>query len=378
MRTRSRKLAMWRALPPFVGGKRRLCPLLFREIDRVVPRRLWPNLTLADGFMGAGSVSLYAKALGFRVIACDIAERSIVVGKALVENSRTRLTREDILRLAAPTDGPPGRVEQTYAPKAFTRAQARLLDRALAMAAEARDEAKAALLRLLAIRVALLAHPMSQIQGGNMERLAEGQFDAITQSCLPGYVDGLRLTRPDRLWQLAQKINGGVFGGQGEVLKADIVKVLPEIQADVLYADPPYPGTTSYEREYKVLDQILEGSARTVSPFSRKAGASMLDQVFERARHIPVWVLSLGNAIVTLEDLEAKMREHGREVRSTAIRYAHKASVASDEARRTNRELVVVGWDPEAALLRGLFGRQQSAERMERRWKFHEFGSTTD
>ncbi len=378
MRTRSRKLAMWRALPPYLGGKRRLCPRIFGELDRVLPRRLWPGLTFLDAFLGAGSVSLFAKAQGFRVISVDIAERSVIVGKALVENSRTRLTHEDILRVAAPTNGPPGRVEQNYVPKKFTRAQARLLDRALAMAAEARDEAKAALLRLLAIRVALVAHPMAQIQGGNMERLAEGQFDAITESCLPGYVDGLRLTRVDRLWQLAQKINGGVFAGQGQALKTDITEVLPEIQADVAYFDPPYPGTTSYEREYKILDEILEGSARTVSPFSRKDGAGLLDQVFEKATHIPIWVLSLGNAVTTIEDLEAKMRQHGREVRSTSIRYAHKASLASAEARRTNRELVVVGWDPMAPLLQDLLGRQQSAERTERRWKFHEFGSTTD
>ena len=65
MRTRSRKLAIWRALPPYLGGKRRLCPLIFRELGRVVPRRLWPQLTLLDGFLGGGAVSLFAKAQGF-------------------------------------------------------------------------------------------------------------------------------------------------------------------------------------------------------------------------------------------------------------------------------------------------------------------------
>jgi adenine-specific DNA methylase len=352
MRTRSRKLAMWRALPPYLGGKRRLCPLIFREIDRVLPRRLWAGLTFVDAFMGAGSVALFAKAVGFRVIGCDIATRSVVVGRALVENSRTTLSYEDVLRVAAPTDAPAGRVEQTYVPKVFTRAQARLLDRALALAEETRDVAKAALFRLLAIRVALLAHPMSTIQAGNMERVDEGRFDAITESCLRSYVDGLRLTRPDRLWELAQRINAGVFEGHGRVLQTDIMRVLPDIGAHVFYADPPYPGTTSYEREYKILDEILEGTSRSVSPFSAKNGASMLDQLFESAAHIPVWVLSLGNATVTIEELEAKMRAHGREVRSTSIHYAHKAAVAKAESREQNREFILVGWDPEVPLLR--------------------------
>src|SRR5438093_12073987 len=110
-----RKLAIWSALPPYLGGKRRLCPRIFREIDRVLPRRLWAGRTFLDAFLGGGSVSLYAKAQGFRVVATDIAERSITVARALIENSRVRLTREDALRLASPAAAPPGRIARDYA-----------------------------------------------------------------------------------------------------------------------------------------------------------------------------------------------------------------------------------------------------------------------
>src|SRR4030095_6826879 len=113
MRSR-KKLSMWSALYPYLGGKRRLCPLIFREIDRVLPRRLWPGLAFLDAFLGGGSVSLGAKAQGCRVIANHIAERSIVVGQGLIENSRVRLTREDVLRLLAPRSELPGPVERDY------------------------------------------------------------------------------------------------------------------------------------------------------------------------------------------------------------------------------------------------------------------------
>src|SRR2546427_12257831 len=93
-RGRSRRLKMWSSLFPYLGGKRRLCPLIFREIDRVVPRRLWPGLTFLDAFLGGGSVSLGAKAQGFKVVATDIAERSIVGGQALIETTRDLLSRE--------------------------------------------------------------------------------------------------------------------------------------------------------------------------------------------------------------------------------------------------------------------------------------------
>jgi len=372
MGVRHRKLGMWSALLPYLGGKRRLCPTIFREVDRILPRKLWPGLTLLDGFLGGGAVSLYAKAQGFRVVACDIAERAILVGEALVANSRIRLTREDVLRLAgartsrpeAP-QGPPGGVlgpvEAKYAPSTFTHEQARLLDNAFAMANTTPDCTKAALFRLLAIRVALLAHPMSQVRAGTIHRLETGEYESITESCLYHYVDGLRLTRPAKLWELAQAINAGVFQGEGTVLKRSVLDALPDLHAEVAYFDPPYPGVMSYEKEYRVIDEILEGASRPTSPFTAKDGAGMLDSLFERAVHVPVWVLSLGNAVVGIDELEAKMARFGRTTRATEIRYQHLPAVATEAKKAANREFLVVGWDPEAALLRGLERRKEVA-----------------
>src|SRR5437867_13416924 len=136
---RGRRMKMWSALYPYLGGKRRLCPLIFREIDRVVPRRFWSGLTFLDAFLGGGSVSLGAKAQGFKVVATDIAERSIVVGQALIENTRVRLTKEDVLRLLAPRMGNPGRVERVLTPSVFTANVGRFLDAAFETAEQTGD-----------------------------------------------------------------------------------------------------------------------------------------------------------------------------------------------------------------------------------------------
>ncbi len=136
-------------------------------------------------------------------------------------------------------------------------------------------------------------------------------------------------------------------------MKRSVFDALPEIEADVAYFDPPYPGVMSYEREYKVIDEILEGASRKTSPFTAKDGANMLDGLFERAVHIPVWVLSLGNAIVSVEELEGKMAKHGRRTKAIALKYQHLPAVATDEKKRENREFVVVGVDPDAALIKG-------------------------
>jgi len=343
-----RRLALWSALPPYLGGKRRLCPLIFREVDRLLPRRLWSQRTFLDGFLGGGSVSLYAKAQGFRVVATDIALRAIAVGDALIANSRVRLTREEILRLAADPGGPVTPIEAKLAPSVFTKTQARFLDRALSLADRTQDKARAALYRLLAIRVALLAHPMSQIRAGTIHRLETGEYESITESCLGQYVDGLRLTRPDRLWELAQQINAGVFEGEGEVRRESVLDALPSIEADVAYFDPPYPGVMSYEKEYRVIDALLEGSVRETSPFTARDGAAMIDHLFGRAQHIAIWILSLGNAVVGIDELEAKMSRFGRATKAIELAYQHIPAVATEEKKRTNREFLVVGWDEDA------------------------------
>jgi adenine-specific DNA-methyltransferase len=352
---RHRKLRLWASLPPYLGGKRRLCPTIFREIDRLIPRRLWARVAFLDAFLGGGSVSLFAKAQGFIVTACDIADRAIVVGEGLIENCRVRLTREDVLRLARDDEAAPGRVETEYSPSVFTKDQARFIDRTLRIASETQDQSKAALYRLLAIRVALLAHPMSQVRKGTIHRLTSGDFESITESCLYHYVDGLRLTRPGKLWEIAQAINAGVFEGRGEVRKRSVLEALPEIEAGVAYFDPPYPGVMSYEKEYRVIDEILEGRSRPTSPFTAKDGASMLDQLFERALHIPVWILSLGNEVVAIEELEAKMTRLGRKTKALEIAYQHLPAVATEGKKERNREFLVVGWDPD--LLGGLLQR---------------------
>ena len=238
-------------------------------------------------------------------------------------------------------------------PAVFTKEQARFLDTALRVADDTPDPAKSNLVRLLALRFALLCHAYAQVRKGTIHRISTGEYESITESAVYHYVDGLRLATPTGLWKLACQINAGVFEGRGTVVKRSVLDLLPEIEADVAYFDPPYPGVMSYEREYKVIDEILEGASRQTSPFTAKDGANMIDGVFERARHIPIWILSLGNAVVSIEELEAKMLKFGRQTKLIAMKYQHLPAVATAEKKATNQEFIVVGVDPESALVKG-------------------------
>ncbi|MCK5590666.1 MAG: DNA adenine methylase [Candidatus Pacebacteria bacterium] len=62
-------LKMFDALLPYFGGKRKLCPIIFKYISKHFPREKWQGAVFVDAFLGSGAVSLYAKAQEFRVIA---------------------------------------------------------------------------------------------------------------------------------------------------------------------------------------------------------------------------------------------------------------------------------------------------------------------
>ena len=352
-----RSQTIWGALPAYIGGKRRLAPRIFRELDRVFPRRLWGGARFVDAFAGACSVALYAKAQGFyHVRAIDVAERSVIVARALIANRRVHLTEADLLRIAGTEIRTPGPIEALYVPSVFPANVARWLDRALATAEATADGAKANLIKLLAMKLAMAAHPMAQVRPGTAHRVATGQLEAITESCVKVYIDAKRLTSPAKLRSFMHAINGGVIAGEGQATKGSAIDVLPTVKADVVYFDPPYPGTTPYEREYRILDEIFDGEAKPVSRFSESV--DLLDALFESAMHVPVWLLSYGNAELSGADLEDRVAACGRETRLIEVAYAHKASVARAETRARNRELLVVAVDPEHRLIQRIRERR--------------------
>ena len=110
------------SLPNYFGGKRKLVKDIFKHIKK-------KDGVFIDAFLGGGSVSLWAKGKGYKVIANDSAERSYIVGKALLENQGTKITDEDLARLFMEAQHDHF-IEKTYVPKVFLSPSAEFLDNA--------------------------------------------------------------------------------------------------------------------------------------------------------------------------------------------------------------------------------------------------------
>jgi site-specific DNA-adenine methylase len=338
---------MWRgfdALVPYFGGKRKLCPRIFREISRALPQERWATARLVDPFLGGGAVGLYAKGRGFAVQCSDIAERSALIGRALIANESVKIEHEDVARLFVPQDDAGDHMQTHAAPDNMTPLTARFLDNAWTAAARFADARKRDLARLLLVKYLFWLRPHSKFSSPNAfnRPFAEGRFDDIKATYKQAI--GNNAVHPSvALDRLRGMINAGIFRGaqmcrawQGDAREA--VAMAPG--ADVLYLDPPYAGTLSYEAEYSLLDHWL-GDALEPSPYSADRGLAEFGAFLGACQSHRLWVISYGNAVASLEQVRAVIEQY-RPTHAVELAYAHLGAVATAEKSARNREFIIL------------------------------------
>jgi hypothetical protein len=331
-----------RALAPYPGGKRWLLPAIFGLIDSVSRQASWPDLVFADPFLGGGAVALAAKAQGFgHIVANDIAERSALVGRALLANHHVRLTPAAVLRLFAPAPevhlAPPGllrRMPDRH--RALLESSWRHLHGGTFTGVE-RD-----LIALLLLKWLFAYFPLGLPAATDAHRIVDGDFDPVTGARLAHYLGrGRALIQPRTVLAMAEDINRAILPGSAEVSQMDAFAFLPTVQPDICYVDAPYGATQSYEQAFALVDEFIGAAPLPPSRFSSRQPP--LDELLEACSHIPTLVLSLGNSLLNEERAKALVARHRRLHRFLSLPYQHYGTVASSAKNTTNREFLVLG-----------------------------------
>jgi adenine-specific DNA methylase len=331
-------MALFEAVPSYFGGKRRLAKkiLVYAEGE-----------TFVDVFMGGGSVSLLAKHLGYRVLCNDLADRSAIVGRAIIENGTEKITDEDVARLFVEPDCEyPKFVGENFCPDYFTEDHAAFLDRAFSSARAVDDPVKRDLLLYLLIRFIYHVRPFGafmakyvtrEFEKGNVEMLAEKKSINLERLFRNPYTI---------LKKMQRKINRGIVdnGQENRAYQLDALEFVAGVKGDTAYIDPPYPGTQAYESFYAGVDSILAGEAlETKARQSRFNAAAALDfftELLSRAQHIPRWIISFGGPKVGLDDILAAVRRF-REAEAIPIRHRYTIGSSKRDIETCSEMLIV-------------------------------------
>lgn len=322
----------FQALPSYFGGKRKLVKHIFKPIKK-------SDGVFVDAFMGGGSVSLYGKAKGYKIIANDIAFRSVIIGRALIANNTVKLETEDLARLflEAKHDG---FIKKNFCPKVFTTRVAEFLDNAFSNVRKVENETKRHILLHLLVKFILSCRQFGKFtHTRDTLDLEARKFEWPLRSKAHAPKNLRMIQNPMlTLEKLKDEINNGVFDNhqENEIHQKDVFAFLKGVQGDVVYFDPPYPGSSSYEVEYGILDDILAGKKldHTPSPFSNKDADEFLERMFASATHIPQWIVSLGqnkeDVGVKPEKLLAMVQKHRK---AEVILLDHKWTVSNAGGR---------------------------------------------
>jgi DNA adenine methylase len=327
----------------FMGSKEKLLHPLWRAIGQFAPRRV------LDLCSGSGVVSYMLKAQGCEVIANDQMAMATTIAEALISNSESRLTEEEVGRIAGHAL-PGGKIWNIYADLYYDRADVEFLDHAR-MVVKTLPNEKRAIATAALIRACIKRRPRG-IFTYTGRRYDDGRKD-------------LKFTLSEHFEIAVAQLNAAVFnnGRESKVTQVDLSSGFPDVDVDVVYLDPPYYSPLSdnhYVRRYHFTEALakdwkgvrIQEDTKTkkienyTNPFSSEISCSqVIERTLDRYEKTPV-VLSYGsNSLPSASTIIQIMERHGRkcELREVDHRYSFaNQATASQPVRNQVKELIFI------------------------------------
>lgn len=262
-------------------------------------------MTVLDAFSGSQSIAYMFKQLNKKVITNDFLSFNNIIGKALIENPGYKLDSDDIDILFSNNSNPKdfNLMEDLYTGLFFLSEDAAFADSFRSNIHKLCNEYKQALALTIMCR--------SMTRKVTMGHFAHTQ--ALVYAADPARIKRNRsLIRPlkDLFLDLLPEYNAAVFDNMKNNISynKNILDLLPTLnKIDLVYFDPPYCNShADYQSFYHLLEtyveywkdkQFINGTKRyepkRYSGFDKNSEAiSNLKLMFERANHIPTWLVS--------------------------------------------------------------------------------------
>lgn len=322
MKTAMKQYSFQGATIPYLGSKIKQSATLASFID---PAK---HKVLISPFCGGCSLELFVKhKLSLKTISNDWSLVSFVCQKSLLENNHSKIELHDICSLFQENLND-GFVRKNYS-KFFTDQVCDFLDTASENIRQMPEGVKKYQLSHLLVYYILHTLPYGKFGcTADIRCVRENGLNmALEEAVKTSDSRGSKLLKSAQhplivLKKLAKKINAGVINNSktNAAHYGDAFEFLSKTKElgneAVMFADPPYFASTSYDM-YRPINEILLGrkEEKHDSVFNSKEVHDWYERFFQEAQHLDLWIITMGakvdepNAIHAEEFLEM-VRKH--------------------------------------------------------------------
>ncbi|GHT31233.1 (2Fe-2S)-binding protein [Bacteroidia bacterium] len=314
-------------------------------INQHIPKNI---NTALDAFAGSQSVSFLFKQMGFQTITNDFLNFNHQIGKALIENKKDKLDKNDlqILFQVSPDKNDFTLMENVFTNVFFEREESIFIDNFRANIPLLGNEYKQALAftiinRSLTRKITMghFGHTQALVYAADPERIKRNRS----------------LIRPikDLFLELLPTYNNAIFDNEQDnrSFNENILELLPKLSGiDLVYFDPPYCDShadyqgfyhlletyTEYWKDKEFVNGVKRYEPKRYSGFDTKSEViANFEKLFEFSNEIPHWLISYNNRsypdIQTFEKILTKYRDVTIEYKTYQNGRGGKGSVAGSK-----------------------------------------------
>ena len=322
---------------------------------------IWDNIsmlefeTFLDSFGGTGSIAYKAKLAGKSVIYNDILKFNYYFGLGLIENSKIRLSEEDlswILTKHSDIQYIPF-IEETFRDIYFTDEENRWLDMVTANIYQFNNLYKFSLAFFALSQACIIKRPYNLFHRKNLYM----RFKNVKRS----FGNKTTWDRPFDEWFLnfVEEANNAIFDNNKENLSLNLNAVNVPGRYDLVYIDTPYISRKGVGVNYRNFYHFLEGLAyyyswekfvdydskhkRMVPKYSewsdKKAIINAFDRLFARFKNSIIVVSYRSDGIPSEEKLTSLLKKYKSDVE--VLHYGNYKYVLSKNNK--SKELLLIG-----------------------------------
>lgn len=233
----------------YQGSKARLADWIWEQIGDLAFD------TCLDAFGGTGAVAYRLKQEGKSVTYNDVLRFNMWIGKALIENSDTQLSDDDVEGILIRHDGVeyPNFVQATFEDIYFTDEENGWIDQTITNIRRLDDPNKFALAFFALCQACIVKRPYNLFHRKNLYvRLAD-----VERS----FGNKTSWDKPFEVWfrEFVEQANRAVFdnGQENRAINMDVMDI--EGDFDLVYVDPPYISGKGVATDYRDFYHFLEG-----------------------------------------------------------------------------------------------------------------------